>query len=59
MIFKNKKKLRLDGFTSTSLSKDIAYRYMFGKSTKNEISVLYEIKNLDKDGFKYFSLDNE
>jgi hypothetical protein len=50
--------LELSGFTSTSLKKEEALKFMF-KGLKNEdIPVLYQINNLDKKGWYYFKLNN-
>ena len=32
---------------------------MFGKLTKDDVSVLFKISNLDENGFDYFKLDNK
>ena len=32
---------------------------MFRGLSKNQVSVLYQISNLDKDGWWYFKLDND
>ena len=49
---KNKnRKLRLRGFTSTSLKKEEAFKFMFRGLSKDQVAVLYQINNLDEDGF--------
>ena len=56
---KNKnRKLQLRGFTSTSLKKEEAFKFMFRGLNKDQVAVLYQINNLDEDGFLYFKLDN-
>ncbi len=56
---KNKNEyLELRRFTSTSLKKEEAIRFMFTGLKKEDVPVLYQINNLNKDGFYYFKLDN-
>ncbi len=56
---KNKnEKLRLRGFTSTSLDKEIAFTIMFKGLSKDVMPVLYQIHGLSEGGFYYFKLDN-
>ena len=56
---KNKnEELRLRGFTSTSLNKEIAFSFMFRGLSKDVVPVLYQIHNLSGYGFYYFKLDN-
>ena len=55
---KNKKReLKLRGFTSTSLNKEMAFSFMFRGLSKDLVPVLYQIHNLRKDGWDYFKLD--
>ncbi len=51
--------LELKGFTSTSLSKDIAFGFMFTALKKDHVPVLYQITNLFEDGLGYFKLDSD
>ena len=46
------------GFTSTSLEKEEAIKFMFKGLNKEDVPVLYQINNLDEDGYRYFKLDN-
>ncbi len=56
---KNKKyKLKLRGFTSTSLKKEEAIKFMFTGLNKEYVPVLYQINNLADDGYCYFRLNN-
>jgi hypothetical protein len=56
---KNKNgELKLRGFTSTSLNKEEAFKFMFTGLNKKDVPVLYQINGLRKDGFNYFKLDN-
>jgi hypothetical protein len=48
----------LKGFTSTSLNIEIAFKFMFKRLREEDVPVLYQIDNLDKDGWYYFKLDN-
>jgi hypothetical protein len=57
-IKEKNKKLQIKGFTSTSMKKEIAYKFMFKGLKKNEVAVLYQIKNLNGKGWYYFKLDN-
>ena len=56
---KQKKILQLKGFTSTTLEKEQAFKFMFRGLSKDDVPVLYQINNLYKDGWKYFNLDSE
>ena len=49
----------LNSYTSTSLKEKIAYKFMFRGLKNDDVSVLYEISNLDEKGFNYFKLDNK
>jgi hypothetical protein len=40
------------------MKKEIAYKFMFKGLKKNEVAVLYQIKNLNGKGWYYFKLDN-
>ena len=42
-----KKKLELKGFTSTTLDKEIAFKFMFKGLSKDDVPVLYQINNLN------------
>ena len=60
---KNKNEmLKLRGFTSTSLNKEISFSFMFTKLSKEDVPVLYQIHNLKEDGYgglpAYFKLDS-
>ena len=48
----------MKGFTSTSLKKDEAFKFMFFGLNKDDIAVLYQINNLSENGRRYFKLDN-
>ncbi len=50
--------LTLMGFTSTSLKKEVAFKFMFKGLKKEDVPVLYQINNLRADGLYYFKLDN-
>ncbi len=50
--------LELRGFTSTSLKKEETFKFMFKGLKKEDVSVLYQINNLDDNGLLYFKLDN-
>ncbi len=50
--------LTLRGFTSTSLKKEEAFKFMFKGLNKEDVAVLYQINNISKDGTFYFKLDN-
>jgi len=47
------------GFTSTTLEKNEAFKFLFGKLKKDEVPVLFSIKNLTEDGYDYFKLDSD
>jgi hypothetical protein len=48
---KNKNEsLELLGFTSTSLKKEEAFKFMFGGLSKDQVAVLYQISNLRGNG---------
>ncbi len=49
--------LELRGFTSTSLEKKEAFKFMFKGLNKEDVAVLYQINNLNY-GYYYFILDN-
>ena len=51
--------LELKGFTSTTLSKDIAFGFMFKGLKKDHVPVLYQISNLFQDKLGYFKMDDE
>ncbi len=51
-------KLELRGFTSTSLKKKEAFKFMFTGLNKEDFPVLYQINGLRLDGLNYFKLDN-
>ena len=42
--------LKLRRFTSTSLKKEEAFKFMFRGLSKDQVAVLYQISNLDEDG---------
>ena len=51
--------LELKGFTSTSLSKDVAFEFMFKALKNDHVPVLYQISNLFYNRLGYFQMDNE
>ncbi len=51
--------IELNGFTSTSLKKEEAFKFMFKGLSKDDVPVLYQINNLSEDGYHYFKLDNQ
>ena len=53
------RKLLLRGFTSTSSKKEEAIKFMFRGLSKDQVPLLYQINNLDKEGWNYFNLDTE
>ncbi len=48
----------LKGFTSTSLLKDVAFKFMFKGLKSDHVPVIYQITNLNETGYGYFKLDN-
>ena len=52
------RELELKGFTSTSLKKEEAFKFMFRGLKKEDVPVLYQINNLHEKGLGYFKLDN-
>ena len=46
------------GFTSTSLKKEEAFKFMFTGLNNEHVPVLYQINNLKENGRHYFKLDN-
>ena len=44
---------------STSLDKKEAFKFMFMKLKKDEVSVMYQITNLSEYGWWYFKLDTD
>ena len=58
-IHNKKDWIELKGFTSTSLVKEEALKFMFRGLSLEEIPVLYQISNLCERGESYFKLDNE
>ena len=59
LMKENKEWLKVYGFTSTTLIKKEAYKFMFTNLKKDEVPVLYQITNLDSKGEWYFKLDND
>ena len=57
-IKNNKESLELKGFTSTSLNKEEAFKFMFKGLSNDDVPVLYQINNLNNFGKYYFKLDN-
>ena len=56
-MINEKELLKLKGFISTSLNKEIAILFMFRGLSKDDVPVLYQIFNLSADGWNYFKLD--
>ena len=57
-IQNKKENLELRGFTSTSLKKEEAFKFMFTGLNKEDVPVLYQINGLNENGWHYFKLDN-
>jgi hypothetical protein len=54
----NSEGLKLRGFQSTSLSKDVAFQFMFRYLKKELVPVLFEINSFDTKGYSYFMMDS-
>ena len=54
-----KKYLQIKGFTSTTLKKEEAFKYIFKGLRNDDVPVLYQIRNQKEDGHYYFHLDSE